>query len=738
MSKALESALRAAIAGISVCPPRQDGTKRPLGEWKRFTTQPATLDEIDAWYEQGLTGVGWICGKVSGGLEVIDFDDRGALAEYELLCAESGVGDLLGRVKEGYFEHSPNGAHLAYRCGEIAGNTKLAKRGAKTLIETRGEGGFIIVAPSYGSVNQSGPYELVSGSVETIVTITPDERRLLRDVARMLDSSIQPTEPRQSSSGHASGDRPGDDFNERASWREILEPHGWTLVGGRLKIASWRRPGKKRGISATTNYNDSGLLYVFSTNTPFESERGYSKFSAYALLNHGGDYTSAASELSLLGYGRETVDIQDDVDLSGLDTDGLSTERQSMAELLQIPGVVGEIAAWINAASIKPQPVLALGAALAAAGNILGRRVKTATGLRTNLYVLGVGHTGCGKEKARQCIHKIFAELGASDMIGESFASDSAVETAVADNPACLYLVDEIGFFFGQVKDRNAPSYVKSIVPVLLRLYGASEGYFQRRTYADSERNQGGLVKEPHLSLYGTTVPGSLYGNLTRESLSNGLISRFLVFESDDPDPPVRIPSKYARAVPDKIKQWARRWLAEQGDGGDITPEPIQVEATSAAWQIFSDFEEEMRAYKAREREAGRDQGPYSRCWAMAQKLALIRACGIHDRPEITEEDAQWGSDLVWRLTTDFLDRVGDSLTESKAEENIVRLERVIRDAGCKGLRKGRILAASRWMGRRERDDALSTLVDMGKIVVSKKTDTGGRPALIYVHRSKV
>src|SRR5207248_4509818 len=103
----------------------------------------------------------------------------------------------------------------------------------------------------------------------------------------------------------AGGDdlRPGDLFNRVASWEEILIPYGWELVRRVADKGEWRRPGKQGpGISATTNWNGSDLLYVFSTSTLFEPERGYSKFSAYALLNFGGDFVAAARALAAQGY----------------------------------------------------------------------------------------------------------------------------------------------------------------------------------------------------------------------------------------------------------------------------------------------------------------------------------------------------------------------------------------------------------------------------------------------------
>src|SRR5678815_399093 len=67
-------------------------------------------------------------------------------------------------------------------------------------------------------------------------------------------------------------------------------------------------------MSATTGRaNDRDRLYVFSTSTIFESEVPYTKFGAYALLNHGGDHSLAASSLARKGSGtrRSMVDTKD-------------------------------------------------------------------------------------------------------------------------------------------------------------------------------------------------------------------------------------------------------------------------------------------------------------------------------------------------------------------------------------------------------------------------------------------
>jgi hypothetical protein len=55
------------------------------------------------------------------------------------------------------------------------------------------------------------------------------------------------------------------------------------------------------GISATTGYGEGDWLYVFSSSTEFEPERTYTRFGAYAVLEHGGDHAAAAKALQEAG-----------------------------------------------------------------------------------------------------------------------------------------------------------------------------------------------------------------------------------------------------------------------------------------------------------------------------------------------------------------------------------------------------------------------------------------------------
>ena len=319
-SYVLHTALQAVAADISVVPIRTDGTKQPsLFGWREYQKHRASKTEVERWFYGRESGIAFITGAVSGNLEALDFDSPIIFdAWLRRIQQDAALAALYDHISWGYLESTPaGGKHLLYRCDTVAGNQKLASKPdgdkRKTLIETRGEGGLIIVAPSRGQVHPSGnPYILQRGSIASIRTITAHQRSLLFAAAREFDTmppvdlgSLPTRKPFALKSG-IDDQRPGDLFNQQASWEDVLIPHGWQRVRTSMGESHWRRPGKRTpGISATTNHNGHDLLYVFSTSTAFEFEKGYTKFSAYALLNHNGDFSAAARELAEMGYAQK-------------------------------------------------------------------------------------------------------------------------------------------------------------------------------------------------------------------------------------------------------------------------------------------------------------------------------------------------------------------------------------------------------------------------------------------------
>jgi putative DNA primase/helicase len=355
----LEHALAWHAAGYTPVPIQTNGEKRPIGTWTHLQNDQPTEAAVRLAFAKDTDGLGLICGASSGHLEMFEAEGRavieGVVGELATLMTSNGFGELWARLTAGYVESTPaGGIHWYYRVdGTARTNTKLASRPStadelaaikaaesaqaqtitdetqraarlaiiealtpekrpQVLLETRGQGGFTVIAPSAGRTHPTGAaWSALTGSVHTVPVLTEAERDALHAIATMLDQMPATAIPTpRITSGSTGGDssrlRPGDDYNERATWGEILTPRGWTRAhhfGG--NAYGWTRPGKsvRDGISATTGRNDGDNLYVFSTSTELPTAKPLSKFHAYALLEHGGDFSAAAKDLASNGYG---------------------------------------------------------------------------------------------------------------------------------------------------------------------------------------------------------------------------------------------------------------------------------------------------------------------------------------------------------------------------------------------------------------------------------------------------
>jgi hypothetical protein len=341
------AAVRYVEVGLSVIP-TDPKTKAPVIPWKDYQTRPPTIEELDSWFiTKGYRGLGIVCGGVSVGLEILDFDYNAALFKPWIDLVEDEAPGLTSRLVVQKTQN--NGSHVPYHCPEveIPGNTKIAQRGVDvsksvlgllsergvnladeasvrkalpsvevevagkkfiprlvngkfivvvTLIETRGEGGQFLAAPSPG-------YELRQGDFQNIPNISADERRVLINAALALNEFVDPAQTEGTGHRRPKGtERAGDALNETGDVAAILEKHGWTRVRETGNYQQYRRPGKTRGQSASLI--DGKILKIFTTSVyPFEAEKAYSPFAVYTLLEHDGDYAAAARELYKQGYG---------------------------------------------------------------------------------------------------------------------------------------------------------------------------------------------------------------------------------------------------------------------------------------------------------------------------------------------------------------------------------------------------------------------------------------------------
>lgn len=298
--------------------------KQAIFPWKPYQSKQITEAEVQAQVSHpNAKGLAVVCGSVSGGLEVIDFDLK--YATWDVYKAVKELIPFSIYKKIHIVRTKSHGYHWYYRCEVIDGNQKLASRlptpvEAKSnphiknycIIETRGEGGYVVAPPTEGySIEQDG-----------INVITSDERDALMEVLRSFNEVVEEVhiEAHNRPDAKVFSVSPFDDFNKRGDVSDILLKHGWTIVRHTAEKVYYLRPGGTSVHSGDYHY-ELGLFTVFSTNTPFTPQKGYKPAAVYAILEHNGDFKAAARALINEGYGeRRDVSQQkktDDTDIIG-------------------------------------------------------------------------------------------------------------------------------------------------------------------------------------------------------------------------------------------------------------------------------------------------------------------------------------------------------------------------------------------------------------------------------------
>lgn len=299
--------------GICVIPTNEN--KIPCIEWKKYQETIITLEQAEEGFEKPYAkSLSVVCGKSSKNLEVIDIDTKydltGKLFEGYMQDIEDNDAEL--RHILSIVQTRSDGYHLRYHCEKIEGNLKLAQRPAsadeialnandriRVLIETRGQGGYVVAPPSAG-------YRVIQN--EIIPVITPDQRDMLHELARSYNEVIDPPK-REYIINNTTKEfftTPWDDYNNRGDIIGLLMKHGWRAVKQNATRTYFLRPGKSKGISADYHHQ-LRLFKSFTTSSEFEVGHAYTHYGVFKVLECKGDSSEAGKRLLAMGYGEKRV-----------------------------------------------------------------------------------------------------------------------------------------------------------------------------------------------------------------------------------------------------------------------------------------------------------------------------------------------------------------------------------------------------------------------------------------------
>jgi hypothetical protein len=424
------------------------------------------------------------------------------------------------------------------------------------------------------------------------------------------------------------------------------------------------------------------------------------------------------------------------VDLSGIL--GVIERSEKLPEdfpidLLEIPGLIGDIILHNLATAHYPLPELALGGALALMSSLTAGKVEYRQS-RSNIYVMGLAPSGGGKERARKLNREVLHAAGHGEVCGpERIGSHAGIISALAENWNTLFQIDEIGRLLATMQSAQNAPHLFNIASVLMQIYSSADTIWQADAYGDRKKCK--VLNYPHCVVYGTSVPGGFWESLTEENLSDGLIGRFLVFENPeyvDYQEPADV------GLPQSIVERARNWLEHRTHSGNLGGMTNHEGAKPQRIHADEQATERLRAHAMQISAKRKNEDPvnaaiWSRHAEKTNKIAMLFACSRWTEnspwPTIRLTDADKAVRLNNWLTRRMLRRAGLHVAANQTEKDLLKVLRLLQSQ--EEWTQAELSRKMRWLKARDRREILLSLQESGDIVAEER-ETKGRTAVIY------
>lgn len=630
------------------------------------------------------------------GLIIIDIDGRNNMwlseDEPKLESLSTAPRQITGNGGNQIFFRQPSGKSWRNTASKIA-----------ELVDTRGNGGYVCVPPSrLDSDPETGRKYKWVDQRNSCLCVTPE---MLPEPPVWLAEILDAIAERRYQSPTKSKD------------------NGNAIPDGRRNSTLTSMAGSLRRIGL-----DEGAIYsaLQSTNAtrcrPILPEEEVKKIAKSVSRYEPDQVATALAEGGIF--------LDSDEDDSPKDP-GLFPE-----DLLNVPGLVGDIIQHNLNTALFPQPILALGGALALMSTITGHKVCSER-LQTNIYVMGLCDSGGGKEHARklnkQCLHL----AGLENLIGpESIGSSAGLVSSISEERVRLFQLDEIARLLHTIGSPTTAPHLYNIISVLLKLYSSAGDIYVGEAYADIKKVK--RIHWPHAVLYGTAPPESFYSNLSKEDLQDGFVSRLLIFETDNHRP--KATTNSAADPPQVILDQIRYWHEHRPTKGNIAnlyPEPRSLQWDQDSTAILAGLSEMATEEESKLR---KKKNPLAAMWLRvvenAKKLAMLHACSSQGTgvEVVKGESTAWAFELVEFLTRRMLNRGCESVSDGPVEKRIKQILKSIRESGPDGLSHSGIIRRFQALQKRQREEIIETLMESGQIlrVVMLPGPQGGRKGARY------
>jgi hypothetical protein len=385
-------------------------------------------------------------------------------------------------------------------------------------------------------------------------------------------------------------------------------------------------------------------------------------------------------------------------------------------------GLVGEIAEWITATAIRPQPILSLAAALGFVGMLKGHRIAGGTDLRTNMLILSLCPSTGGKEHPQNCIKRLIMACGMEDHSMGEPTSGTGFLRAISDRGrVALWVMDEIGRYIGNASGKNAGSHQKEIIDYMIKTFSNANSVLKGREYADNKKNPTIDLVQPHFCCVGSTVQEKFSEACSSSEIIDGFLNRWVVMSVKDRGK--RRDNVKFTAPPESIVNRIKALKPREYNQYDNVPLVKQVKFTPEAWDIFFKFRSDM------DDKIDQVSYPlnalYGRTAEHAEKIALT----LCDDNAIHVTDIKAAIAIVEYSNSCIMEFAG-LISDNETEAEFLRVRDIIKKAGS--IKRHHLTRKTQFIrnGNRRRNEILQDLIDTGEVKICK---LNGGESLVFV-----
>lgn len=432
-------------------------------------------------------------------------------------------------------------------------------------------------------------------------------------------------------------------------------------------------------------------------------------------------------------------------------------------DLLRPPGLVGEVAAWIESNNRRSRENLAVASALYAVGSLIGLKyTDDKDNVSTNLFMCCVAGSGTGKEAPQTCISEIFSAAGIAKAKASGVKSEQEIlRNLTVRGQASFLVLDELGLILGKIKNAQrtgSASYLEGIPGILMSAHGKANGVlgvsgdmydyllseFGRLLAAENKKQDenesfsqttinnletlinnlqhDGGIRNPFLSMIGFTTRTHFDETVTYSTATDGFLRRaFIIIEGDDAPPMKPDFTGAEMPLPLKIKLAGLYSQKDLHERVQYNGKKVKVPTTPEAKALLEQATKELDAL-ARECEDGMES-LYIGAYENISKVSLILAAGGGLR---TVEHVRWAYALTLRDIRFKRSLVKSNDDLDKGSALVEKIRHFLEVAAEDGLTVGRLYNRLRKYKRSDVDSALEWLVEKREICAAHglKTST--------------